>query len=63
MRYQFRIEKLHCPVGATDDVCISYVDSSSNDPSIRGGNAHVDSKYKNLDNVRFVTTNGIPAVR
>ena len=41
----------------------SYVDNKFNDPSIIKNNTHVDFNDKNLDNVRFVKINSIPAVR
>ena len=41
----------------------SYVDSRLIDPSIIRNNAHVDFSDKNLDNVRFVRVNSLPAVR
>ena len=41
----------------------SYVDSRLNDPSIIRNNAHVDFNDKNLDNVRIVKVNSMPAVR
>ena len=41
----------------------SYVDSRINDPSIIRNNTHVDFNDKNLDNVRLVKVNSLPAVR
>ena len=41
----------------------SYVDRGLNDPSTNRNNAHVDFNDKNLDNVRFVKVNSMPAVR
>ena len=41
----------------------SYVDSRLNDPSKIRNNTHVDFNDKNLDSVRFVKINSMPAVR
>ena len=41
----------------------NYVDYKFGDPSIIKNTAHVDFKDKNLDNVRFVKVNSMPAVR
>ena len=46
-----------------DAVCIFYGDNGLNDPSIKRNTAHVDFNDKNLDNVRFVKVNKLPAVR
>ena len=40
----------------------NYVDSGLNDPSITRNDFHVDFNEKNLDNVRFVEVNSMPAV-
>ena len=40
----------------------SYVDRKLNDPSIIRNNTHVDFNDKNLDNVKFVIVNSMPAV-
>ena len=40
-----------------------YVDNKFNDHSLITNNAHVDFNDKNIDNVRFVKVNGMPAVR
>ena len=40
----------------------SYVDSRWNDPSIIRNTAHVDFNDKNLDNVRFIKVNSLPAI-
>ena len=40
----------------------SYVDNKFNDPSIIRNTTHVDFRDKNLDNVRFVKVNSLPAV-
>ena len=39
----------------------SYVDNKFNDPSIIKNTAHVDFNDKNLDNVRFLEVNSMPA--
>ena len=41
----------------------NYVNKKFNDPSLEKNTAHVDFKDKNLDNVRFVRVNSMPAVR
>ena len=41
----------------------NYVTNKFNDPSIIRNTAHVDLNDKNLDKVRFVKVNGMPAVR
>ena len=41
----------------------SYVDSGLNDPSITENNTHADFNDKNVDNVRFIQVNSMPAVR
>ena len=62
MKNKFRIEKLTCPIKNTDAACNSYVDNGLNGPSIIRHNTHVDFKDKNLDSVRFVKINCLPAV-
>ena len=41
----------------------NYVDKEFNDPSIMKNTSHVDFNDKNLDNVRFIKVNSMPAVR
>ena len=41
----------------------NYVDHEFDDPSIIKNTAHVDFNDKNLDNVKFVEVNSLPAVR
>ena len=41
----------------------SYADIGLTDPSIKRNTTHVDFDDKNLDNVRFVKVNSLPAVR
>ena len=41
----------------------SLVDKNFNDPSVKRNTAHVDFNDKNLDNVKFVKVNSMPAVR
>ena len=41
----------------------SYVDYKPDDPSLTKNTAHVDFNKTNLDNVRFVKVNTMPAVR
>ena len=40
----------------------NYVDNLFNDPSIIKNTAHIDFKDKNLNNVRFVEVNTLPAI-
>ena len=40
-----------------------YVDEKIDDPSIIKNTTHADFNDKNLDNVRFVKVNSMPAVR
>ena len=63
MKNQFKIKNIPCPQENSDAVCKSYVDSELNDPSLIRKSAHVDFNDKNLDNVRFVKVNSLPAVR
>ena len=62
MKNQFRIKNLPFPVENADAVCKSYVDSGLNHTSIIRNTAHVDFNDENLDNVRFVKVNSLPAV-
>ena len=40
----------------------NYVDNKFNDPTIKKNTTHVDFNDKNLDNVRFIKVNSMPAV-
>ena len=47
----------------SQDVTEFYVDDMLNNPSLIRNSAQVDFNDKNLDNVRFVKVNKLPAVR
>ena len=62
LKNQYRIKNVLDPISIRE-VCIkNYVDNLFNDPSIIKNTAHVDFNDKNLDNVRFVKVNSMPAV-
>ena len=63
MKNQYKTKKLPCLQENSYAVWKSYVDSGLNDPSIKRNTTHVDFNHENLDKVRFVTVNGLPAVR
>ena len=63
MKNQFKITNSPCPVENSDAVCKGYVESGLKDPSIIRNTAQVDFNDKNLDIVRFVKVNSLPAVR
>ena len=62
LKNQFRIKNLPNPISNGEPVSKQYVDNKFNDPSIIKNTAHVDFNDKNLDNVRFVKVNSMPAV-
>ena len=62
LKNQFRIKNLPDPISNGEPVSKQYVDNKFNDPSIIKNTAHVDFNDKNLDNVRFVKVNSMPAV-
>ena len=62
LKNQCRIKNLPDPISIGDPVSKQYVDNKFNDPSIIKNTAHVDFNDKNLDNVRFVKVNSMPAV-
>ena len=51
------------PVDFKESASNSFLDSKFGNPSIKGITAQVDFFDKDLDNVRFVQANGLPAVR
>ena len=59
---QYRIKNLPDPISIGEPVSKQYVDNKFDDPSIIKNTAHVDFNDKNLDNVRFVKVNSMPAV-
>ena len=62
LKSQYRIKNLPNPVSIGEAVSKQYVDNKLDDPSIIKNTAHVDFNDKNLDNVRFVKVNSMPAV-
>ena len=62
LKNQYRIKNLPNPISIGEPVSKQYVDNKFNDPSIIKNTAHVDFNDKNLDNVRFVKVNSMPAV-
>ena len=62
LKNQFRIKILPDAISNGEPVSKQYVDNKFNDPSIIKNTAHVDFNDKNLDNVRFVKVNSMPAV-
>ena len=62
MKNQFRIKNLPDPISIKEAATKKYVDNKFNDPSIIKNTTHVDFNDKNLDNVRFVKVNSMPAV-
>ena len=63
MDNQFKIRILSILSGEKEAVSKSYVQDKLNDSSERRKSVHVDFKYKNLTNVRFVRVNAHYAVR
>ena len=63
LKNQFRIKNLPDPISNGEPVSKQYVDNKFNHPSIIKNTAHVDFNDKNLDNVRFVKVNSMPAVK
>ena len=62
LKNQYRIKNLPDPLSIREAASKNYVDNLFNDPSIIKNTAHVDFNDKNLDNVRFVKVNSMPAV-
>ena len=62
LKNHFRIKNLPDPISIREAASKKYVDSRFNDPRFIRNNAHVDFNDKNLDNVRFVKVNSLPAV-
>ena len=62
LKNQYRIKNLPDPINSGEPVSKQYVDNKFDDPSIIKNTAHVDFNDKNLDNVRFVKVNSMPAV-
>ena len=62
LKNQYRYKNLPDPTNIQDACSKNYVDKKFNDPSIIENTAHVDFNDKNLDNVRFVKVNSMPAV-
>ena len=62
LKNQYRIKNLPDPISIREPASKNYVDNLFNPPSIIKNTAHVDFNDKNLDNVRFVKVNSMPAV-
>ena len=62
LKNQYRIKNLPDPISIGEPASKQYVDIKFNDSSIIKNTAHVDFNDKNLDNVRFVKVNSMPAV-
>ena len=62
LKNQYKNKNLPDPTNLQDACSKNYVDIKFNDPSIIKNTAHVDFNDKNLDNVRFVKVNSMPAV-
>ena len=62
LKNQYRIKNLPDPISIGEPVSKQYADNKFNDPSIIKNTAHVDFIDKNLDNVRLVKVNSMPAV-
>ena len=63
LKNELKIKHSPEPVSIGQPVSKKYVDNKFNEPSIITNSSHVDFKDKNLDNVRFVEINSMPAVR
>ena len=63
MKTQNRIKNLKDPISFRKTASENYVDNLFKDPSTRKNTAHVNFNDKNLDNVRLVEVNSLPAVR
>ena len=63
MKNQFKVKFLTYSIENSDYVRRTYVDSGLNDPSKLGNNVHVDFNDEDLDNLRFVKVNSLPAAR
>ena len=62
LKNQYRIKNLPDPISIGEAASEKYVDNNFNDPSIIKNTDHVVFNDKNLDNVRFIKINSIPAV-
>ena len=62
MKNQNRNNKLPDPKNIREAASKIYVDNKFNEPSIIKNSTQVDFKDKNLDNVRFIKVNSMPAV-
>ena len=62
MKNHFRIRNLKDPINVREAVSIYYFDCLFNDRGTTKNTANVDFKDKNLDNIRFIKNNSMPAV-
>ena len=62
MKNFFRNKILKVPISIREAASKKNVDTSFNDPSMITNTARVDFNDKNLDNVRFIKMNSLPAV-
>ena len=62
LKNQCRIKNLPDLISIGEAVSKNYVDNNFNDPSIMRNNTHVDFNDENVDNVRFINVNSMPAV-
>ena len=62
LKNQYRIKNIPEPISVREAASKNYVNNKFNGPSIIKNTAHVDFNDKNLENVRFVKVNSMPAV-
>ena len=62
LKNQCRIKNLPDLISIGERVSKNYVDNKFNDPSIMRNNTHADFNDENVDNVRFINVNSMPAV-
>ena len=58
----FTIQNLKNPISIRETASKNYVDTLINDSSTKANTAHVDFQDRNLNNIRFVKVNSMPAV-
>ena len=62
LKNQFRNKNLPDPISIREAASKNYVDKNFHDHSIIKNIAHVHSNDKNLNNVRFIKVNSLPAI-